>query len=354
MRNSCNKGRVLSRRLWKSPWGLVILLSGIFLSVSSCSRRHREDAVVIYVSTDRPFSEPVLQAFEKRAGITVKAVYDTEETKSTGLANRLLAEKNNPQSDVFWSGESVRTLMLKRNGILAPYNSPSASAIHSTFKDPEGYWTGFSARCRVILYNTNLVKKGDAPKSVFDLIDPKWKGKVTISDPRFGTMSFHAAALFVVLGDEKAARLFQDLQENEVRVSPSNSDVRRLVENGEMALGLTDTDDANTSILSGKPVAFVYPDEQGMGTPFMPNMVSLIAGGPNPESGRKLIDFLLSPEAEEMLAKSEAVQIPLHPSVSLPKSVRSLSSLKPLQVDYAQVATRLEEVIKILQPILGL
>jgi iron(III) transport system substrate-binding protein len=334
--------------------GLVILLLCILFLVPSCSRRHREDAVVIYVSTDRPFSEPVLQAFEKRTGITVKAVYDTEETKSTGLANRLLAEKNNPQADVFWSGESVRTLMLKRNGILAPYNSPSASAIPSTFKDLEGYWTGFSARCRVILYNTNLVKKGDAPKSVFDLIDSKWKGKVTISDPRFGTMSFHAAALFVVLGDEKAARLFQDLQENEVRVSPSNSDVRRLVENGEMALGLTDTDDANTSILSGKPVAFVYPDEQGMGTPFMPNMVSLIAGGPNPESGRKLIDFLLSPEAEEMLAKSEAVQIPLHPSVSLPKSVRSLSSLKPLQVDYAQVATRLEEVIKILQPILGL
>ncbi len=333
----------------------IFLAVAMPVSLTCCTGlSKRENAVVIYVSTDRPFSEPVLQAFEKRTGIAVKAVFDTKETKSTGLANRLLAEKNNPQSDVFWSGESVRTLMLTRNGILAPYKSPSASAIPSTFKDPDGNWTGFSARCRVILYNTTLVKKDEVPRSVLDLTNPKWKGKVTISDPRFGTMSFHAAALFILLGDEKATKFFQDLRQNEVRVSPSNSDVRRLVENGEMAMGLTDTDDANTSILSGKPVAFVYPDEQGMGTPFMPNMVSLIAGGPNPENGKRLIDFLLSPEAEEMLARSEAVQIPLHPSVSLPKNVPSLSSLKPLQVDYTQVATRLEEVIKILQPILDL
>ena len=80
----------------------------------------------------------------------------------------------------------------------------------------------------------------------------------------------------------------------------------------------------------------------------MPNMVSLIAGGPNPENGKRLIDFLLSPETEEMLAKSEAVQIPLHPSVSLPRNWLSLSSLKPRQVDTRKVATRLEEVIKIL------
>jgi iron(III) transport system substrate-binding protein len=321
----------------------------------ACSRESKpENAVVIYVSADRPFSEPVLQAFEKKTGIVVKAVYDTEETKSTGLANRLLAEKNNPQADVFWSGESVRTLILKKNGVLASFRSPSADAIASNFKDPEGYWTGFSARCRVILYNTNLVKKEEAPKSVYDLTDSKWKGKITISDPRFGTMSFHAAALFTALGHDKAIEFFRSLKQNDVKVSPSNSDVRRLVENGEVALGLTDTDDANTAVVSGKPVALVYPDDHGMGTPFMPNMVSLISRGPNPQNGKKLIDFLVSPEAEEMLATSEAVQIPLHPSVPLPANVPKISDLKPLQVDYATVAARLDEVIKILQPILNL
>jgi iron(III) transport system substrate-binding protein len=337
----------------RSTYWLITALAAACL-VSCNGRGKHENTVVIYVSADRPFSEPVLRAFEEKSGISVKAVYDTEEAKSTGLANRLLAEKSSPQADVFWSGESVRTLILKKNGILAPYKSPSAESIANSFKDPDGYWTGFSARCRVLLYNTNLIKKEEAPKSVYDLVDPRWKGKVTLSDPRFGTMSFHAAALFTVLGDQKATELFRKLKQNDVKVSPSNSDVRRLVENGDVALGLTDTDDANTSVVSGKPVAAVYPDEQGMGTPFMPNMVSLIARGPNQENGKKLIDFLVSPKAEEMLAKSDAVQIPLHPSVPVPANVPQVSALKPMQVNYATVASRLEDVIRILQPILNL
>ena len=335
---------------------LILIVSFLLFScLIACARSEKKNnSVVIYVSADRPFSEPVLEAFQAKSGIEVKAVYDTEETKSTGLANRLVAEKNRPQADVFWSGECVRTLILKRNRVLAPYCSPSASTITSTFKDAEGFWTGFSARCRVILYNTQKVKANEAPQSVFDLILPRWKGQVTVSDPRFGTMSFHAAALFEVLGNEKATQFFKDLASNDVRVSPSNSDVRQLVENGDAAIGLTDTDDANTSLNSGKPVAIVYPDKQGMGTPFMPNIVSLIAGGPNPDNGKKLIDFLLSSEAEEMLAKSEAVQIPLQPSASVPSNVPSIQSLNPLKVDYSRVAGRLEETIRTLQPILNL
>ncbi|MGH9427544.1 MAG: extracellular solute-binding protein, partial [Terriglobia bacterium] len=85
----------------RSVW--LLLTAFAFASLISCPGQPKlENAVVIYVSADRPFSEPVLQAFEKKTGVVVKAVYDTEETKSTGLANRLLAEKNNPQADVFW------------------------------------------------------------------------------------------------------------------------------------------------------------------------------------------------------------------------------------------------------------
>ena len=114
--------------------------------------------VTIYVSTDRVFSEPVLRAYERQSGVTVNAVYDTEETKSTGLANRLLAEQARPQADVFWSNEPVRTLVLKSRNVLAPYRSPNAEGIPTALVDPDGYWTGFSARIRVIAYNTTLVK----------------------------------------------------------------------------------------------------------------------------------------------------------------------------------------------------
>src|SRR5688572_7754930 len=118
--------------------------------------------VTIYVSTDRVFSEPVLREYERQSGVRVDAVYDTEETKSTGLANRLIAEKARPQADVFWSNEPVRTLVLKSRGVLASYRSPNAMGIPAALIDPEGYWTGFSARIRVIAYNTKTVTPKDA------------------------------------------------------------------------------------------------------------------------------------------------------------------------------------------------
>ena len=310
--------------------------------------------VTIYVSTDRVFSEPILKAYEQKTGVRVNAVYDTEETKSTGLANRLLAEKNNPQGDVFWSNEPVRTLVLKKRGVLAPYKSPSAVGIPDVFKDPEGFWTGFSARSRVIVYNTKLVKSEEAPKSVLDLTDPKWKGQVAIADPRFGTTSFHVAALYAELGDERADEFFRKLKANDVKIVSANSVVRDMVARGEAKVGLTDTDDVNVALEDKQPVAMVFPDRDGMGVPVMPNMVSLIAGAPHQEAGQKLIDYLLSAEVERALAQSEAVQIPLHEGIEPPKNIPPITSFKSMMLDYSKAADRVEGVTRRLQPILGL
>ncbi len=310
--------------------------------------------VTIYVSTDRVFSEPILRAYEQKTGVRVNAVYDTEETKSTGLANKLLAEKMRPQADVFWSNEPVRTLVLKKNGVLAPYDSPNAEGIPATFRDPENYWTGFSARSRVIVYNTDLVKPEDAPKSIFDLTDPKWKGQAAIADPRFGSTSFHVAALYAELGDERADEFFRKLKANDVKIVPGNSVVRDMVARGEVKIGLTDTNDVNVALEDSQPVAMVFPDREGIGVPVMPNMVSLIANAPRPEVGKRLIDYLLSPEVERMLAQSEAVQIPLHAGVEGPKNIPALASFKPMTLDYARAADRVEDVTRRLQAILGL
>jgi iron(III) transport system substrate-binding protein len=310
--------------------------------------------VTVYVSTDRVFSEPVLREYERRSGVTVAAVYDTEETKSTGLANRLLAEKARPQADVFWSNEPVRTLVLKSRGVLAAYRSPSADGIPAALIDPDGYWTGFSARMRVIAYNTRTVAHKDAPQSIFDLSDPKWKGQVAMADPRFGSTSFHVAALYALAGDEKMDDFFRRLKANDVRIVDGNSVVRDLVARGEVKAGLTDTDDVNVAIEDGQPVGMVLPDRDGLGVPVMPNMVSLIANAPHPEEARKLIDYLLSPDVESQLARSEAVQIPLHAGVPGPKNIPAIETFKPMTLDYAKAAGRVEDVTNRLATILGL
>ena len=339
----------------------LLFLIGLTVLLIACQRQsatesrganNKSGEVTVYVSTDRVFSEPILQTYERKTGVKVNAVYDTEETKSTGLANKLLAEKNNPQADVFWSNEPVRTLVLESRGVLRPYRSPNAEGIPATFKDPKGYWTGFSARIRVIVYNTNLVKSADAPKSIYDLTDPKWKSQIAIADPRFGSTSFHVAALYAELGDEKADEFFRKLKANGVKIVPGNSVVRDLVVKGEVKMGLTDTDDVNVALEDKQPVAMVLPNRDGMGAPLMPNMVSLIAGAPRAEAGRKLVDYLLSPEVERELGRSEAVQIPLHFGVEGPKNIPPVTSFKPMTLDYGKAAGRVEDVVKRLQPIL--
>ena len=343
--------------LRRLPW-LAALLAVAPTGSSACGSSEptpNEDRVVTaYVSTDRVFSEPVLREYERRSGVKVNAVYDTEETKSTGLANRLIAEKPRPQADVFWSNEPVRTLVLKGRGVLAPYRSPGAEGIPAVLVDPDGYWTGFSARMRVIAYNTQLVAADAAPRSIFDLVDPKWKGQVAMADPRFGSTSFHVAALYALAGDDKMDEFFRQLKANAVRIVDGNSVVRDLVARGDVKVGLTDTDDVNVAIENGQPVAMVLPDKDGLGVPVMPNMVSLIAGAPHLEDARKLIDYLLSAEVEQQLAQSEAVQIPLHAGVPGPKNIPALATFKPMTLDYAKAAARVEDVTRRLATILGL
>jgi iron(III) transport system substrate-binding protein len=310
--------------------------------------------VTAYVAAGRSYSEPIIKAYERESSIRVNAVYDAGETNVTGLADRVLAEQASPKADVFWSNEPVRTPVLKSRRALARYQSPAAQGIADVFKDPDGYWTGFSARLRVIVYNTNSVKADEAPRSVFALADPRWKGQVAIADPRFGSSSFHVAALCAELGDERVDDYFRRLKANDVRIVAGNSVVRDMVARGEVSVGLMDTDDVSAALDAKQPIAMMLPDRKGIGVLVMPSMVSLIAGAPHAEEARRLIDYLLSAEVERKLAESEAVQIPLHADVLGPKNLPAIGSFNPMNLDYAKAAERLEDATARLQRILGL
>jgi iron(III) transport system substrate-binding protein len=298
--------------------------------------------VVIYTSVDDVFARPIAEKFERETGIKTKLVPDTEETKSTGLVNRLIAEKNRPQADVFWSGDPVRAALLKSKGVAAPYASKQAKGLPKEFSEPKGFWTGFSSRARIILYNKNQVS--EAPKSVNDLTDPKFKGMGCIANPLFGTTSMHAAAFFEVMGEKKAREFFDSMLTNGVKMLSSNGEVRRRVSAGDCALGLTDTDDAYEAVREGKPVGVVYPDADGMGTLLVPNAAVLVAGAPHLEAGQAFIDFLLSPETEAALAASDAAQMPLRKGVQAPEHVKKIDKIKAMKVNYVKLATKLDEI----------
>lgn len=300
--------------------------------------------VVVYSSVDDVFARPIAEQFENETGIKVRLVPDTEETKSTGLLNRLIAEKQRPVADVFWSGDPVRAAILKSKGVSAPYHSPEGEGLPERFSDPAHHWTGFSARARILIYNTELVPEDQKPTSVMDLLDGRFKDKACIANPLFGTTSMHAAALFAVLGEDEAKQFFEGFIANGGRILSSNGEVRRRVATGECALGITDTDDFNVARIEGKPVAAVYPDAGGMGTLVIPNCAVLIADAPHGDNGRKFIDYLLRAQTEELLAESEAAQMPVRSGVEIPDHVMPLEQLTPMRVDYDKLAPMLEEL----------
>jgi iron(III) transport system substrate-binding protein len=173
-------------------------------------------------------------------------------------------------------------------------------------------WTGFAARARVLIVNTDLVSEAERPNSIHDLADPAWKGRCAIAKPLFGTTATHVAALFA-WDEAKAKAWLEALKANQVVVCAGNADVKDRVAQGELAFGLTDTDDANLALLSGKPVAVVFPDQEegGLGTLLIPNAVSILKGAPHLPEAKLLVDYLVSAQVEEALAKARSVQVPL-------------------------------------------
>jgi len=299
--------------------------------------------VIVYVSHDQVFSEPILKDFEKDTGVKVRAIYDTEETRSAGAMNRLIAEKNNPQADVYWANEPIRAEVLRQRGIAMPYVSPNAQGIPASFKDPNGYWTGFAARARVFIVNKNA---GAKPESVLAYAAPQWRAKTVIANPLFGTTTAEIAALFVLWGDERAQAFMDALKANAVKMSPSNGDSADLVARGEFAFSLVDSDDVVSRVRQHLPIELVYPDQgaDGLGCFLVPNAVVLIAGAPHAELGKRLIDYLLSKETEAKLARSDAAQIPLHSGVEGPPELRPIDKIKTWNVNYAELAAKLQAI----------
>jgi iron(III) transport system substrate-binding protein len=324
----------------------ILTLAAAFCGCAKSQSSSDSKRVVVYSSVDEVFAEPICRRFEQESGIKVDLVPDTEETKSTGLLNRLIAEKERPRADVFWSGDPVRAAILKTKGVSAAYESPAAEGLPAEFSDAENHWTSFSARARVLIYNTDLVSEDNRPTSIHDLAAPRFEGQACLANPLFGTTSMHAAALFQSLGDDEAKKFFQSLVDNDVKILSSNGEVRRRVANGEFAVGLTDTDDVNVAIQEGKPVGFAYPDAAGLGTLLMPNAVVLIASGPNSDEGKRFIDYLLRADSEAALACSEAAQMPLRSDVPLPDDFpfKPVAQLKTMSVDYGTLADKLDEL----------
>ncbi|MEN0109422.1 MAG: extracellular solute-binding protein [Planctomycetota bacterium] len=296
---------------------LGLLPAALCPLLSSCNLPETPKEVVVYTALDEEFSRPIFAKFTRDTGIAVKASYDTEATKTVGLAAKLLAERERPRADLFWNNELLHTLRLKRAGLLKAQPLSADSDFDPEHRSPDGDWRGFAARARVIIVNTDLLKEPRWPDSIEDFTDPQWYDKAGVAKPLFGTTATHAACLRAAWGEERFRKYFLGVKRN-CRIVASNKRVAKEVAAGNLLFGLTDTDDAIIEKEAGAPVEIIYPDQPvtdadgALGTLFIPNTVAMIEGSPNPRAGEALAEFLLTSVVECRLVIGPSAQIPLN------------------------------------------
>ena len=284
---------------------LAAALAGALVLTVGCGAK-KDNEVVVYTAVDEVFAEDVIHDFEQETGIKVNVVYDTEANKTTGLVNRILAEKDHPVCDVFWNNEFIQTIALEKQGVLESYESPSAADIPDYYKSGTNEWTAVGGRARVFLVNNDLLDPADFPTSVMDFVSGKYAGEeLAIAYPMFGTTKTMAAALYAQWGKEAGREYFQKIVDLDVNVVDGNSVTKDMAASGQAAIGFTDSDDAREAIEDGANVTMVYPDQEegDMGTLLTPATAAMIKNAPNEENAKKFIDYVLSEETERKLVE---------------------------------------------------
>ncbi len=301
----------------------LVLIAGLF--VQGCARPAGEEAppsVTLYSSVDDFLLREIVDDFEAQTGIAVRLVGDTEATKTTGLMHRLIAERDNPRADVWWSSEPFATERLAREGVLAPMPEVITGSLSDWPPDLiDTYSVGFATRARVIAVRAGTFD--NPPTTLAELTDPAYKGRVGIARPEFGTTRGHVGLLNLHWGSEQFEQWLTAMKDNGLHVYSSNSAVVRAIAQGEILIALTDTDDVWAGQRNGWPVEAVYesvsvnngipPPFESTGPMLIPNTVALVAGGPERAHAEVLIEFLLSERAAERMAASDSHNIPVRP-----------------------------------------
>lgn len=172
-------------------------------------------------------------------------------------------------------------------------------------------WFGMGMRARVFIVNTNLLSEASYPSKLEDLTDPKYRSKIAISNPLFGTASAQFSALYAKWGEERFIIFLKALKANDVAILAGNSTVKSTVGHGEYLFGLVDTDDALVGIEQGLPLKMLYYNQDKEGVYAIYQTLAIVKNGPNPKEAKKLFNFLLSTSTEDKLITMNAVQFPV-------------------------------------------
>jgi iron(III) transport system substrate-binding protein len=308
-----------------------------------------DDKLVVYSGREEELVEPLFERFEEETGIDVEVRYGD----SAELAATIAEEGENSPADVFFAQDPGSLGAVEREGVLATLPQEALDRVPARFRDPDGHWVGTSGRSRVIAYNTEALAEADVPDSVFDLTDPKWKGKIGIAPTNASFQAF-VSAMLLDLGEERTREWLEGLKANEPKLYEKNTPVVEAVGSGEIELGLVnhyylylvkeenpDAAVANHFLTGEDPGALVSVAG-----------AAILETAEHADAARQFVEFLLSePSQRFYVDEAEEAEYPVVPGIDAKAGLPPLESLGGPQIQLDQLGPELEKTLELLNEV---
>ena len=252
-----------------------------------------EEKVTVYTAVPQVFIDELVPMFEQQTGINVKII----KAGSGELLNRLNAEAARPMADVLWSVDS--SVVDFNPTLFEAYDPEGVDALLEGTNESE-IASPFSAVVMAFIVNESKLDGLPVPQSWVELSDPKYDDYISSAKAnRSGSSYIQLATVLQRYGEEKGWEIYKGLLANFV-LSDSSGAVPRFVNDGELAIGVTLEDAVLRFIEGGGPVQIVYPSD---GTAFHADAMALVAGAPNEGNGKAFLDFMISSDAQTVVAE---------------------------------------------------
>ncbi|WP_072397534.1 Fe(3+) ABC transporter substrate-binding protein [Hyphomicrobium sp. CS1GBMeth3] len=316
----------------------ALLLSFAAFAGPAAPARAAEE-VNVYSYREPGLTDPIFKTFEKETGIKVNVIYAKD-----GLIERITEEGRNSPADIVLTPESGLLIRAKDAGITQALKSKVLDeAIDAKLRDPEGHWFALTQRARVVYASKERVKQDQITYE--ELADPKWKGKICV---RSGQHTYNIALIASIIahdGEEKAEAWLTGLRDNLAR-KPAGGDREGV---RDIHAGLCDLAIANTYYMAAmlknpdqKPwaesVRILFPNAADRGTHVNVSGAALAAHAPNRDNAVKLIEYLVSPEAQGLYAEANG-EYPVLATAKTSDLVKSWGELKPDSIPLSEFAT---------------
>lgn len=283
-------------------------------------------------------AEDLGRGFTEMTGVKVNVVRTTAQV----AYQRLLQDLKNNQTicDVFSSTDVGHYVRLAAEGRFEKYMPETESKILPAFRnfDPAGFYHTTSAGLVVLTYNTTKVKAEEAPKKWQDLLDIKWKGKVSIGHPGF---SGYVGTWVLTMKNLYSWSYFDKLEKNKPQIGRSINDTVTALNAGERQVAAGADGSTLFSASRGNPLAVSYPTD---GSVLIIAPSAIMKGTKHPNAAKLFMEYLYSVEAAKINAKHFA--IPLRPEVPSPPGAKPISELKTIRPTVAEIDKGIPEVIE--------